>query len=264
MAAEVGQRRPVDHRSGARLQFALEDRMRIRTGDGVQPVEPHTEARGEEIADRVEVEQRLHQREILRDRVDDLDLGPLDLDGPEAVDVDVRGVRDLVRRDRLGVGEDRFGDVLRGGSAGADVVLDAEIAVRAAGIVARRQDDPAKGGERANQRRDGGGGENASLADDDAAEAVRRGDLDHDLDRLAVEKAPVAAEDERFPLKALERIESRLNEVFEIVRLLEDRDLLAQTRSARPLVGERLGGDGPDHRRTPKGRLDFMSAGVAL
>src|SRR5580698_2596715 len=105
--------------------------------------------------------------------------------------------------------EDRLGDVLRGRSAGADVVFDAEIAVRAAGVVARRQDDPAVGGERANQRRNGGSRENAAFA-------VRRGDLDHDLDRLAVEKPPVAAEDERFALKTLKGIESRLNEVFEV------------------------------------------------
>ena len=89
MAAEIGQRRAVDHRAGARLQLVLEDRMRIRAGHRMQGVEAHAEARGEQGADRVEVEQRLHQREILRDRVDDLDLGPLDLDGPEAVDVDV-------------------------------------------------------------------------------------------------------------------------------------------------------------------------------
>ena len=123
--------------------------------------------------------------------------------------------------------EDRLGDVLRGRSTSADVVLDAEIPVRAARIVARRQDDPAKSGECADQRRDGGSREDAAFANDDAAEAVGRRDLNHDLDRFAVEKAPVAAEDERFALKALERIESRLNEVFEVVRPLKDRDLLA-------------------------------------
>ena len=32
--------------------------------------------------------------------------------------------------------------------------------------------------------------ENAAFADDNAAEAVRRGDLDHDLDRFAVKKRP--------------------------------------------------------------------------
>ena len=259
MAAEVGQRRAVDHRAGAGFQFVLEDHMRVRPGHRMQAIETHAETRGEQSADRVEVEQRLHQREILRDRVDDLDLGPLDLDGPEAVDVHVGSVGDLVGGDRLGMGEDRLGDILRGRSAGADIVLDAEIPVRTAGIVARREDDPAIGVQRADQRRDGRSREDAAFADNDAAEAVCRGDLDHDLDRLAVEKAPVAAEDQRLALKALERIENRLNEVFEIVRPLEDRHLLAQTRSAGPLVGERLGGDGSDHRRSPNRRLrEFM------
>ena len=253
MAAEIRQRRAIDHRAGARLQFVLEDRVGVGPGHRVQGVEAHAEARGEQGADRVEVEQRLHQRQILRDRVDDLDLGSLDLDSPEAVDVDVGSVGDFVGGDRLGTGEDRLGDVLRGRSAGADIVLDAEIAVRPAGIVARREDDPAIGVERADQRRDGRSRENAALADEDAAEAVRGRDLDHDLDRLAVEKAAVAADDERFALKAFERIEDRLDEVFEIARLLEDRDLLAQTRSPRPLVGERLRGDGSDHRRSPMG-----------
>jgi hypothetical protein len=229
----------------------------------MQGVEAHAEARREQSADRLEVEQRLHQRKILGDRVDDLDLGPLDLDRPEAVDVHVRGVGDLVGGDRLGMAEDGLGNVLWGRSAGADVVLDAEIPVRAAGIVARRQDDPAKGVQRANQRRDGGRRKNAAFADDDAAEAVRRGDLDHDLDGLAVEKAPVAAEDEHFALKALERIESRLDEVFEIVRPLKDRDLLAQPGGAWSLVRERLGGDGPDHRRSPIGRQWGFRALVA-
>ena len=226
----------------------------------MQGVVAHAEARGEQGADRVEVEQRLHQLEILRDGIDDLDLGPLDLDRPQFVDVDVRGVGDFVRRDRLGAGEDRLGDGLRRRSAGADIVLDAEIAVRPAGIVARREDDPAKGGERPDQRRDGGGRKDAALADEDAAEAVRGGDLDHDLDRLAVEEAAVAAEDQGFALKAFERIESRLNEVFEVAGLLEHPDLLAQTRSARPLVGERLCGDGSDHRRSPPGGWEFSGA----
>ena len=255
MAAEIGQRRAVDDRAGARLQVVLEDCVRVRAGDRMQGVVAHAEAGSEQGADRVEVEQRLHQRQILRDRVDHLDLHALDLDRPEAVDVDVRRVGDLVGRDRLALGEDRLGDVLRRRAAGADIVLDAEIAVRPAGIVARRQDDAAEGVDRADQRRDGRGRENAALADDDAAEAVGGGDLDHDLDRLAVEEAAVAAEHQRLALKALERIEDRLDEVFEVAGLLEDRDLLAQSRGARPLVGERLGGDGSDHGRRPPARV---------
>jgi hypothetical protein len=180
-------------------------------------------------------------------RIDDFDRGPLDLDRRETVDVDVGSVGDLVVGNRLRMSEDRLGDALGGGSAGADIVLDAEVPMRAAGIVARREDDPAVSLERADQGGDGGSREDAAFADDDAAEAVRRGDLDHDLDRLAVEEAPVAAEDQCLALKALKRIERRLNEVFQIVWPLEDRDLLAQTRGAWPLVAERLGGDDFDH-----------------
>ena len=154
MAAEIRQGRPVDDGAGAGLQLVLEDRVGVGTGHRVHGVEAHAEARREQGADRVEVEQRLHQREILRDRVDDFDLHPLDLDGPEAVDVDVGGVGNLVGGDRLGMAEDRLGDLFGRGSAGADVVLDAEIAMRPAGIVACGEDDAAEGGERADQRRD--------------------------------------------------------------------------------------------------------------
>ena len=43
MAAEVGQRRAVDHRAGAGLQFTLEDHMRVRAGHRVQAIETHAE-----------------------------------------------------------------------------------------------------------------------------------------------------------------------------------------------------------------------------
>ena len=146
MAAEIRQGRPVDDGSGARFEFVLEDRMGVGTRHRVQGVEAHAEARGEQGADRVEVEQRLHEREILRDRIDDLDLGPLDLDRPQAVDVDVRRLGDPVGGDRLRAGEDRLGDALGRRAAGADIVLDPEIAMRPARIVACGEDDPAEGG----------------------------------------------------------------------------------------------------------------------
>ena len=251
MAAEIGQRRAVDDRACARLELALEDRVSVGAGYRVQGVEAHAKPGGEQGADGVEIEQGLHQRQILGDRVDHLDLHALDLDRPKAVDVDVRRVGNLVGRDRLALGEDRLGDVLRRRAAGADIVFDPEIPMRPAGIVARRQDDAAEGVKRPDQRRDRRGRENSALADDDAAEAVGGGDLDHDLDRLAVEEPPVAAEHQRLALEALERVENRLDEVFEIARLLKHRNLLAQSRCSRPLVGERLGGDGSDHGRRP-------------
>ena len=110
MAAEIGQRRSVDDRAFRRPELVLENRVRVGAGDRVHGVEADPEPGGEQRADGVEVEQRLHQREILGHRIDDLDRRVLDLDRAEPVDVDVRGVRDLVGLDLLGAGEDRVGD----------------------------------------------------------------------------------------------------------------------------------------------------------
>ena len=141
------------------------------------------------------------------------------VDGAQPVDVDVGRVRDVVGVDRLGAGENRVGDLLRRRAAGADVVFDAEIAVRSARIVARRQDDAAERAEMADEGRGGRGRQDSALADHDPAEAVGGGDFDHDLDRLAIVEAAVATEDQRLALKSLERIEDRLDEILEIARL---------------------------------------------
>ena len=179
--------------------------------------------------------------------IDDLDFAALELDRPEAVDVDVRRIDDLVSLDGLGANEDRVGDIFRRRPPCADIVFDAEIAMRTAGIVAGREDDPPERAKRANQSRNGRRREDSALADHDAAEAVGGGDFHHDLDRLAIEEAAVAAQDKRLAFKALQRVEDRLNVVFEIAGLLKHRNLLAQARGARFLVGERFRGDGSDH-----------------
>ena len=254
MAAEIGQRRAVDHGTLRGSEFAFENRMRIRPGHGVHGVETHREAGGEKRADRVEIEQRLHQRQILGDGVDDLDRRVLELDGAEAVDVEVRRVGNVVGVDLLGSRENRLGDRFRRRAARPDIVFDAEIAVRAARIVAGGEDDAAESAEMADEPRDRRRRQDAALADHDPAEAVGGGDLRHDLDRLAVEEAPVAADHQRLAVEAFERIEDRLDEILKISRLLEDGHFLAQTRSAGLLVGKRFCRDGFDHgRRLPFG-----------
>ena len=55
--------------------------------------------------------------------------------------------------------------------------------------------------------------------------------------------AAVAAEHQGLAGRAVERVEDRLDEVLQVVRLLEDGDLLAQARGAGLLTGERGGGD---------------------
>ena len=89
--------------------------------------------------------------------------------------------------------------------------------------------------------------------DQHPAEAVGRGHPDHLLDDLAVVVAAVAADHEGLALEALEAVEDRLDEVLDIVRLLEHRDLLAQARGAGLLVGERLGRDRDDRHGGPPG-----------
>ena len=68
---------------------------------------------------------------------------------------------------------------------------------------------------------DKGGGrrrrQDPALADHDAAEPVGGGHFGDNLDRLAVEETPVAADDQRLALIALERIEDRLDEIFQVV-----------------------------------------------
>ena len=206
---------------------------------------------GEQRADRVEIEQRPHQRGIIGDGIDDLDARAVDRDLAERVEIDVARVDRLVGRDRFRAREDRVGDLLRRRAAVADIVFDAEIAVGAAGIMARRQDDPAIGAERADQRRDRGRRHDAALADDDAAEAVGDRDADRLLDRLAIVVAPVAADHQRLAGKAVERIEDRLDEILDVVRLLELRHFLAQAGGARLLVEIGLGFDDADHAGRP-------------
>ena len=251
MAAEIGERRPVDHRAGGGAQFALENGVGVGAGDSVHGVEAHAEAGSEQRADGVEVEQRAHQRGVIGDGVDDLDARAFDPHLAERVEIDIRRVDRLVGRNGLGVGENRVGDLLGRRAAVADIVLDAEIALRAAGIVAGGEDDPAVGADRADQRRDRRRRQDAALADDDAAEAVGDGDAHDGLDRLAIVIAPVAAGHQRLAGKAFERIEDRLDEVLDVVRLPEHRRLLAQARGAGLLVEIRRGGDGADHAGRP-------------
>ena len=68
-----------------------------------------------------------------------------------------------------------------------------------------------------------------------------------DLHHFLVVVAAVAADHQGLAGEAFERIEDRLDEVLGIVRLLEDRHLLAQARGAGLLAFEWRGGDGQDH-----------------
>jgi hypothetical protein len=63
----------------------------------------------------------------------------------DAVEVDVGGINDAVGGQQLAAGEDGVGDLLRRRAAVAGVVLDAEVAVGPAGVVAGGKDQAAEG-----------------------------------------------------------------------------------------------------------------------
>ena len=143
---------------------------------------------------------------------------------PIRAEIDIGRVDDLVAVDHLGARKHRVGDLFGRRPAIADIVLDAEIAVRPARIVAGRQDEPA---ERLVVADDVAGGRAStgcppcptSTLPNPLAAAMRDGLLDGDV----VEVAAVAADHQRLALEALEAVEDRLDEVLDIVGLLETR-----------------------------------------
>src|SRR3546814_17602178 len=60
-------------------------------------------------------------------------------------DVDVGRVRDAIRADFLRAPVDRLGNALRRRATGGDVVLEAEVSLRDAGIAAGRENEAAAG-----------------------------------------------------------------------------------------------------------------------
>ena len=100
-AAEIRRRRAVDHGALGRAEQALEDLVRVGAGHRVHGVETHGEARGEHGADLVEIEQALHQRRIVCDRIDHLHHHAGRMLRADAAQVDIGRVDDQVAVDFL-------------------------------------------------------------------------------------------------------------------------------------------------------------------
>ena len=248
MPAEIGQRHEVARGTLRRAEPVLQYLLGIRPRHRMHGVEAHAEAALEHGADRVEVEQALHQFGIVADRIDHIDRHAAGLHRAHLVDVDRVEIGNLVFADLLRALEDRIGHFFRRRAAILGVVFDAEILVRAAGIVARRQYDAAEGAVLADDVRRSRRREDAALPDHDLAEAVRGGHADHGLHHLAIVKAPVAAEHQRLSVAPFQAVEDRLHEVLDIVLLLENRHLLAQAGGSRLLVLVGRGRNRPCHR----------------
>ena len=134
--------------------------------------------------------------------------------------------------------ENRIGDVRRCLSAGGRVELDAEIAVRPTGVVARGKQESAVGASDADEVRRRRRREQAIPADDQMARACSGGHADDHLNCSVVVIAAVAAQNQRRARRQVQRVEHRLHKAFQVVRLLENRNLLAQAGRTHALVGE--------------------------
>jgi hypothetical protein len=155
------------------------------------------------------------------------------------VDREVGRVADAVAGNHRAAFVDGFRQLLRCGAAVAGVVFDAEVAVRAAGVMTGRENDAAEGAVLADHATGRGRGQDAALPQQHTREAVGGRHFQDDLDRAAIMETAVAAKHQCFPCGVAERVEHALDEVFEITMLLEDRDLLAQSGSPRALAGDR-------------------------
>ncbi len=174
----------------------------------------------------------------------------------QLVERHVRCIEDAIAGDGLAPGVDRLGHRFGGGAAVAAVELDAEVFLRAAGVVAGGKDDAAEGLVFADHARSGWCGQDAAASDQHLAEAVRCRHLQDDLDRRSIVIAPIAAQHQRRALGCGDAVEDGLDEVFQVVGLLENGDFLAQAGSAGFLVGKWLRGNGADaHQTTSQGEL---------
>lgn len=207
--------------------------MRVGAIDGVHGVVAHPETgRRKKPRDGSEVEQGFHQVGVVRHGIEHLDGRRAEAGGAEPVEIDVLGLQCTVPGDAPRRHEDGFGHPFGRRPAVGDIHLHAEIPRRPAGIMARRQQDPAGGRALADQTGD-------RPAPREWCESHSCGAI-FTTGWIAVGMiTPIAAHHERGVPGQARTVEDRLHEVLEIVRLQERRDRFAQARRSRRLVGER-------------------------
>ncbi len=249
-AAEVFERFAVHHRAGGRAEFAFDDGLGVRPAHRPHGVVTQAETAGEEAADGTKVEQAAQHGGVVFHRVDDVDVHAVHGQRAQRVQRHVRRVADGVGAHGQRAFVQRLRQLLGRRAAVGGVVFDAEVAVGPARVVAGRQDDAAAGAPAPDDRAGGRGGQDAALAHQHPRVAARRRHFQDGLHRGAVVETPVTAQHQRLSggaaAVAVQHVEQRLHEVFQVVRLLEHRDLFAQAGGAGQLAGKRGGGNGQD------------------
>ncbi len=145
MPAKIFERHAAAHRAGGKAQPPLQNLGGIRPGDSVHRIKGHGEAAGHCGPNARKIEQAFHQISIIGNRINHFDGHVRHHHRADHVQIDIGRCDCQPAVNRLGAGIDGIGDGFGCGAAVGDVVLDAEILVRPAGIVAGRQDQPAAG-----------------------------------------------------------------------------------------------------------------------
>jgi len=122
----------------------------------------------------------------------------------------------LVARDRLSLLKDLVRYSLRGRAAIRHVVLDTEIVVGAARVVAGGEEDTTISLVLADDVGSSRSGEDTVLSDNELLDAVGSTNLENDLDGLGGEISSVTTDDKGLAL-GVNRIEDRLDEVLCVV-----------------------------------------------
>ena len=129
----------------------------------------------------------------------------------------------------LAAGVDGIGEGFGCWAAVGAVDLDAKVALGPAGVVAGRKDDAANGLALADQVGGRRGGEDAASGQHNPAQAMGCCHPGDDINRAAVAVAAITAHHQGAALHPRKGAEDRLDETFEVVRLLELLTALAQS-----------------------------------
>ncbi len=240
-AAEILQRRAVAHAAGRSTEEPLEDALGVGPGHRVHGIEGQREIVAQQLRDRVEIKQLLHQRHVVVDAVDYLDLQIAQLAVARCGKIEIAAAfGDAVARQALGDGIDGIGDRFRRRAPIGAVHLHAKVAVGAAGVVAGREDDPADGAVLADQVGSRWGGEDAAGGGDHPGDAMGCGHAHDHTDGVAVAVAAVAAHHQGAASYTRQHLENRLDETLEVMGRFKLAAAFTQARGAGLLIAEGL------------------------
>ena len=249
---KVRLRRAVHGAAGGQTEFLDEDVDTVRARHAMHAVKQDLEVfvAAQELLDQIKVEDLLHHGHIVCGGMYDLDLQWAVGLGTNRSGVDIGDISDVVGGQRLGHVEDLVGDGLGSGSAIGQVVLDSKVGVGSCitsdhtvhsssdklttRIMARRQQNTTSSLPHADQVTRRRSTQDTILANEDLLDPIGSSNLGDLLNDLGVVVAAIARDDQESALSTFgDRQEDAGDEGFGVVGLLEDLDLLAQTRAGK-------------------------------